>query len=347
MNQPLNARHRQILWATVQHYIETAEPVGSKILAEVFHFDLSSASIRNAMNALEQAGFLFQPHASAGRVPSDSGYRVYVDELLAPSEELSRQVQAVVIDKLGEELNHNLELHLEQAAKLLAVLTGCVALITAPVGNLVTIRHLRLMPVSETRLLVLLVTDTFQTRSLLVDLPPGVSAEDLELLNNFLNIHLSNHSLRDLSTGESNPLWQEFRQWADFLRSLMELIRDELLTPQVGQVFVSGLSELLRKPEFSQPQQLHDLVLLLEQDRLHLGHLILSEDVEHQRVSIRIGTENPFSPMHSCSLVSQTFSYQGTAIGSVGVLGPTRLPYDRAIASVQATADHLSKTVFR
>ncbi|WP_218082681.1 heat-inducible transcriptional repressor HrcA [Anthocerotibacter panamensis] len=341
----LNPRHRQILWATVKRYIDTAEPVGSKILAEAYRFDLSSASIRNAMNALEQAGLLFQPHTSAGRIPSDSGYRVYVDELLAPSEDLVQQMREAVLQELGEELHRTLESFLERAARLLSMLTGCVALITAPTGVLTSIRHLRLVPVSEGHVLLIVVTDNLQTRSLLLDLPAEVSEDELEPINNFLNTHLSNRTLKDFASDQSEPLWQEFRAWAEFLRSLVEVIREEILAPTVGQVFVSGLSTVLRQPEFTQPQRLWEMVSLLEQERLNLGALIL-KDGAGQRVTVRIGSENPFTPMHSCSLVSRTFAYQGVTLGSVGVLGPTRLPYDRAIASVQATAEHLSSSVF-
>ncbi|WP_287127976.1 heat-inducible transcriptional repressor HrcA [Candidatus Cyanaurora vandensis] len=338
----LNPRHRQILWATVKHYINTAEPVGSKMLVEAYQLELSSASIRNAMNALEQAGLLFQPHTSAGRVPSDSGYRVYVDELLAPSAALTREVREVVLKHLDDELHRSLESLLERTARLLAMLTGCVALITAPVKSFDTVRHLRLVPVSEGRALLVLVADTLQTYSLIVTLPAGVATEDLDLINNFLNTHCSNCSLQDLS-GSDDPLWQEFRQWTDFLRGLVGLIREEILVPQVGQIFVSGLTELMRQPEYSQPQRLQELIGLLEEERVHLAQLL--KDEAKPRTSVRIGTENPLTPMHGCSLVSRTFSYQGLYGGSVSVLGPTRLPYDRAIASVEATADHLSTTV--
>lgn len=337
----LNPRHRQILWATVKHYIDTAEPVGSKMLVETYRLDLSSASIRNAMHTLEQAGLLFQPHTSAGRVPSDSGYRVYVDELLAPSEALSQQIREVVLKQLGEELHRNLESLLERSARLLTMLTGCVALISAPVGSMASIRHLRLVPIGDGRALLILVTDSLQTYSLIVLLPAEVAEEDLELINNFLNTHLSNRSLQNLGPQDEH-LWLEFHQWADFLRSLVEMVREEILTPQVGQVVVSGLTELLRQPEFSHPQRLQEVIALLEQERVHLSALIRKDN----RTSVRIGTENPLTPMHGCSLVSRTFSYQGVAIGSVGVLGPTRLPYDRAIASVEATAEHLAMAVF-
>ncbi len=342
-NVKLNARHRQILWATVNHYIDTAEPVGSKMLAEVYRFDLSSASIRNAMNLLEQAGLLFQPHTSAGRIPSDSGYRVYVDELLAPSETLTQQIRELVSAQLGESLHRNFESLLDRAARVLAVLTGCVALITAPVGQLAMLRHVHLATVGEGRAMLLLVTDTLQTYSFLVDLPVALLEADLQEVNNFLNAHLTNRTLKDLDMSE--PHWQEIHAWSDFLKNVILLIREAVLTPQVGQVFVSGVGEILRQPEFSQTQRLQDLVNLLEEERVHLGALILRDGGE-ERVSIRIGAENPLAPMHSCSLVSRTFTHQGLTLGSVGILGPTRLPYDRVIASVQATAEHLSMAVF-
>ena len=219
MKIDLTVRQQQILKATVLSYIETAEPVGSKSLSQAYDLGLSTATIRNVMAVLDRTGLLYQPHTSAGRVPSDSGYRVYVDELIEEPKFLQEQLLLALTEKLGEQLQENLDRLLQQATQILATLSGCIALITAPPTDSTTIRHLQLVPVASDRVMAILVTDSYQTHSLLINLgkenpdlgtvgsdnvvaSPVVeksssgteSAEELErelqLLNNFLNLQL-------------------------------------------------------------------------------------------------------------------------------------------------------------
>lgn len=340
---PLNDRHQRILRATVKSYIDTAEPVGSKTLTRQYDFGLSPATIRNAMAALEEWGLLFQPHTSAGRIPSDSGYRVYVDELLAPPTQLIQQMRQALSDYLLEERHQELEGLLQSAARILASLSGCVALITVPRSALARVRHLQLVGVDEGRVLMIVVTDSLQTRSFLLDLPSPRLVDELELINNFLNAELYNRTLSDLSPAWVDELCHRFHQYADFLRTVSTLLK-KVLQPMTGQVFISGVGEILRQPEFAEPERIQSLVQLLEDERERLSLLITPSDT-HEQVVVRIGAENPLEPMQFCSLVSGTYCYNQVPVGSLGVLGPTRLPYDRAIASVRATAEYLSATL--
>lgn len=324
--------------ATVKSYIDTAEPVGSKMLTQHYDFGVSSATIRNAMAVLESWGLLFQPHTSAGRVPSDSGYRVYVDELIAPPTELVQQMRTALKENLAE--RQELERLLDGATRLLATLSGCVALITAPQSPLVCVRHLQIVDLGEGRALVIVVTDALQTRSFLLDLPRPEMAEELEILNNFLNVRLQNRLLTDLDPQAVEALGSNFQWYADFLRGLIALLQS-VLQPPVGQLYVSGVGEMLKQPEFSEPERIQAIVRLLEVEREHLRPLLAPQDRPGQ-VVVRIGAENPLEPMQFCSLVCGTYYRNEIPIGTVGIIGPTRLPYDRAIASVQATAEHLT-----
>ena len=213
MQVRLTERQQRILWATVNHYVATAEPVGSKALAAEYALRISPATIRNVMGVLEKTGLLYQPHTSAGRVPSDSGYRIYVDELMTPSQSLVRHIEQLLQERLRPDRSSSIEALLREAAQILASLSGCVALVTMPQSPATTIRHLHLMQVDPHRIMLILVTDTYETRSVLMELSPQPGSDlepdrldqELHILSNFLNHQLQGRSLNDLATLD----WQE------------------------------------------------------------------------------------------------------------------------------------------
>lgn len=360
----LTNRQQQVLWATVRHYIATAEPVASKALVEEYKLKVSSATIRNAMGVLEHAGLLYQPHTSAGRVPSDFGYRIYVDELITPSTMLVQQAEQLLINRLDAE-GGGFEALLRGAAQILATLSGYITLVTIPQASTATIRHLQLLQVEPGRVMLIVVTDSYETQSALIELPLQSQGEsndselvehELQILSNFLNHHLRGRVLGELITLDWQDLDREFRQYADFLRTLVnDLIRRSQL-PASNQILISGLAEVLRQPEFSELHQVQTIIQLLEEEQDQLWPLIFEwpQEVNNstsspsslkQRVRVRIGSENPLEPIRTCTLISSTYQRGLVPIGSVGVLGPTRMAYEKVIALVEATADYLSGTL--
>ncbi|GAX39337.1 heat-inducible transcription repressor HrcA [Tolypothrix sp. NIES-4075] len=355
MQVKLTNRQQHILWATVRHYIATAEPVGSKALVEEYDLGVSSATIRNVMGFLEKGGLLYQPHTSAGRIPSDSGYRTYVDQLITPSENLSREVEAVLQKRLKWE-DWSLEALLHGAAQILATLSGCISLITMPQTERATLRHLQMVQIEAGRVMLIVVTDAYETHSTLMDLPaasaetqlePEVIDRELQIVSNFLNSHLRGRSLLELATLDWTQLDREFQRYGDFLKhSVAELTR-RTVTPSTTQIMIRGVAEVLRQPEFSQLQQVQTIIQLLEEEQDQLWRLIFeetpSDEVGKPRVMIRIGSENPLETIRTCTLISATYRRGSIPVGSVGVLGPTRLDYESAIAVVSAAADYLSE----
>lgn len=372
----LTSRQQQVLWATVRHYIATAEPVGSKALTEEFDFRVSPATIRNAMGVLEKAGLLYQPHTSAGRVPSDSGYRIYVDQLLTPSEELGQQVYTLLSQQLGRQ-TMSLEALLRGAAHLLARLSGYITLITLPQTSTATIRHLQLVQVDPGQIMLIVVTDIYETQSVLIDLPrytngvaqlsvpaspapgyrslppfewddPEAIEHELKILSNFLNQRWRGQQLTTLSTINPQELDQEFAQYADFLRMLVSHLKSLAHSWTSTPVLIAGVSEVLRQPEFTELEQVQTLMQLLEEHQEQLSPLIFeaSEDpLPGSRVTVRIGAENPLEPIRTCALVSSTYHRGLMPVGSVTVLGPTRMVYETAIAAVEAGANYLSESL--
>lgn len=362
MQVQLTNRQQHILWATVRHYIATAEPVGSKALVEEYDLGLSSATIRNVMGFLEKSGLLYQPHTSAGRVPSDSGYRIYVDKLITPylqdttrTEILAREVELALHNRLHWE-DWSLEAVLQGAAQILATLSGCISLITMPQSSTAILRYIQLLQIEAGRIMLIVVTDAYETHSRVMDLFAGkevktvdteVIDEELQLVSNFLNTHLRGRSLLELTTPDWSKLDREFHRYGEFLKnSVLELTR-RALAPSTTQIMVRGVAEVMRQPEFSQLQQVQTIIHLLEEEQEQLWHLIFDEpeklEAPKSKVTVRIGAENPLEPMRTCTLISSNYHRGLLPVGSVGVLGPTRLDYEGAMAVVAAAADYLSE----
>ncbi|MEB3828711.1 heat-inducible transcriptional repressor HrcA [Phormidium sp. CCY1219] len=352
----LNERQQYVLWATVRHYIATAEPVGSKTLVEEFNLSVSPATIRNAMGCLEKAGLLYQPHTSAGRVPSDSGYRIYVDKLIQPSSRISRQVEQLLGDRLSWE-KWAFDTVLRGASQILATLSGCIALITMPQTSSARLRHLQFMQIEPRKIMVIVVTDSYQTHSAVMELgespedpPPDEEIVDreLQILSNFLNTHLGGQTLSELSELDWRELGREFERYAEVLSGWLKDLARRARTPGNTEILISGVSEVLRQPEFSELTQVQTLIQLLEEEQDQLWPLIFEPPVAPgagQRVNVRIGSENPLEPIRTCTLISSTYGKGSVPLGSVGVLGPTRMVYENAIAMVEAAADYLSEAV--
>jgi heat-inducible transcriptional repressor len=351
----LNPRQQQVLGATIRHYIATAKPVGSEALLEDFNPRVSSATIRNAMGYLEKAGLLYQPHISAGRVPSDSGYRIYVDRLVIPSEAIARQVDQMLSAQLNLE-ERSFETVLRGAAQILSTLSGYITLVTMPQANTAAMRHLQLVQIDPGRVMLIVVLDSYETQSMLIDLLPAPDEElppaeqldrELQILSNFLNDRLKGRSLSEIARLDQQELGQEFEHYLNLLRKSLIDLSQRSQTSFSTQILINGVAEVLRRqPEFAELQQLQTIMQLLESEQDQILSLIFeAAEPGGKRVSVRIGAENPLEPFRTCTLVSATYQRGSVPVGSVGMLGPTRMMYENAIALVEATADYLSEAL--
>lgn len=374
----LNPRQQNVLRATVRHYVSTAEPVGSKSLAKGYNLRVSAATIRNVMSVLEDSGLLYQPHTSAGRIPSDSGYRAYVNQLMSPSEPLTRRMQTTLNQRLGWR-GQAIEGLLQESAQILSSLSGYIALVTMPQLDEPKIKHLQLVRVSDYQLLLLVVFDVYSNHSILLPLPRqgdrsqsplGSSAgsadsapisleeidRELQVLSNFLTEQLRGQALHDIALDWSD-LDQAFQRYIGGLQQgMVDLARRSRINPAT-QILVSGLAEVLDQPEFSERSQIRSIVQLLEDGRDQLWPLISTARLaesdsllgeaasNNQRLRIWIGTENPVAPMQSCALVTSLYGSAPGPVGSLGVLGPTRMLYENAVAAVEAAANYLTDAV--
>ena len=358
----LTGRQEHILRATIRHYVATAEPVGSKTLARDYNLSVSSATIRSSMSMLERAGLLYQPHTSAGRIPSDSGYRVYVDRLLDPSDHYSPAITQTLIAQL--DWNGSIDATLRHAAQILSRLSGCITLITLPQPDGARLRHLQLLRVDESKVMAIVVTDTYETQSVLFSLPEDAAAsnrkerndrneqldQELSILSNFLTAHLRDRPMAELAQLDPQELGREFQKYTDGIASMLTELVQRFATVTHSQLTVSGLSQVLGQPEFSETMQVLPLMNLIEEQPDRLFPFVFdpaptTTSAPKPRVTIRIGAENPLEPMQSCTLVSACYQRHNRPVGSVSVLGPTRMLYENAIATVETAAAYLSRTL--
>ncbi|MFW9265498.1 HrcA family transcriptional regulator, partial [Nostoc sp. CALU 546] len=271
------------------------------------------------------------------------------------TETLGREVEVALQKHLQWE-DRSLEALLQGAAQILATLSGCISLITMPQTTTALLRHLQLVQIEAGRIMLIVVTDGYETHSKLMDLASKpeetqrdseVIDRELQIVSNFLNSHLRGRSLLELAYLDWSELDQEFQRYGEFLKNSVAELSRRTHAPTATQIMVRGVSEVLRQPEFSQLQQVQTIIHLLEEEQDQLWRLIFEEpepeDGGKPKVTVRIGAENPLEPIRTCTLISSNYRRGSIPVGSVGVLGPTRLDYESAIAVVASAADYLSE----
>ncbi len=361
MECQLTPRQTKILWATIQSYVATAEPVGSKTLANQYNLGVSTATIRNDLALLEQGGLLFQPHTSAGRVPSDSGYRVYVNNLLeSDTDPTQHDLFQMLSERLRDQLGEDLDGVLSRAARILAKLSGCIAVIMAPETRSAVIHHIQLVAVDAERIMVIMVTNTYQTQSVLVNLaevdPEGeiISnpldhlsvdelSQELQVLSNFFSLKLRGKRVQELQDLSWLELDQAFQFYADWLRYVFKQVAKKCLTSGPSPLYTSGVTELMRQPEFAQTQQVQSVLQLIEDNQSELTEILWLD--QPSQLAIYIGTENSLESIHHCTLMTSTYHRHDQSVGSISLLGPTRMAYRQSIAAIQAAAAYLSEAM--
>jgi heat-inducible transcriptional repressor len=357
MSFDLNKRHQQILWATIRQYISTAEPVGSKTLVDGYNLNISPATIRSGFATLEKAGFLYQPHTSAGRIPSDSGYRLYVDRLIQPSPDIGRQLQGLLTDKLDWD-GWSIETILRGAVEVLATLSGYITMITLPQTRRSTVKHVQLICVESSKIMLIVVWDAYETQSILMQLPPDrdltldrdLFDRELQILSNFLNSKLQGRSVLEVLKLDWSELDLHCQQYVDPIDRLLTDLSRQSKPIHSSQMMIWGISEVLGQPEFSQLQQVKRLLHLLESEQDKVSSSIFDPTLDPARdsrsqVDIRIGTENPIESMQACTLISANYHQDSIPVGSVGLLGPTRMLYEDSIALVKSAAEYITAAI--
>ncbi|TLM76771.1 MAG: heat-inducible transcription repressor HrcA [Actinobacteria bacterium] len=330
-------RRRRILAALVEEYIRSAQPVGSKVLVERYELGCSPATVRNELAILEETGYVFQPHVSAGRVPTDVGYREYVDAMSPTSRSLSRDDISAIHDRFVHGATEIGDL-MRDTACLLSRLTSYVAVVLTPAASAARIRKVDLVSLAPRRALVVVITDTGQVLNRMIDLEAEATGDDLRVVESALNHALDGTLAEHVRLRREGLTLDAVR--AALAARVMDEVVDCLMEADRARVRQAGTASLLEQPEFAGADSLRPLMALLEDGVALLE--TLSGVMRDSGVVVRIGHENPRDDLGNVSLVAANYGGGGESEGIVGVIGPTRMNYPRAIASVRAVSDGLT-----
>lgn len=336
----MDKRQQKILKAVVYRYIMTGVPVGSKSLAESLNLGISPATVRNELSKLEGMGYLYQPHTSAGRVPTDLGYRFYVDSLSGRArlrEEEKRAVLTLFSNKTRE-----LENLLQETSTLLSRLTRAASLIIAPRLRRNTIKHLDLVKLAGDAVLLVIITDTGRVEKKMIDAGGEVSMEDIDETQAFLNRMLQGKCLDEMRVARSQSDLRALKAPALAGRALAA-VEEILSLEQYEKVFVGGTVNLLKYLDEEGARRIENLLKHFEEQYFLLN--MLSEALLSKELVVRIGDENAAKELQYFSLVATPYAVGEELMGTVSVLGPTRMDYARVIPTVDFIAKSLSRTL--
>ncbi len=334
----LTDREKQILTNLINYYIASADPVGSRAIANKFGMGLSSATIRNTLQDLEELGLVEQPHTSAGRIPTDLGYRVYVDYLLKPEKLTSAEEKTIrtAILKEGRTINEILG----QTAKLLGDITKQLGITTAPRFEAGTLSSIKLIPVSENRIMVVVVVKSGLARSVILEVEASVSEGSLLEVEAILNERLAGLSLAAIRDSISERMAGV--TGSGRLINLIVDSKERIWTDDRGEELrIAGTDRLVSIPEFSDRERLSRFIKMLEEGK------VLSEfltQAHEEGLYITIGRENRIQEIINCSVVTSTYRV-GNITGTIGIIGPTRMPYSKLVSVVEYTARSISEVL--
>lgn len=339
----LTERQRLILKAIIDDYIRSAEPVGSRSISKRDDIGYSPATIRNEMADLEDLGYLEQPHTSAGRIPSTLGYRYYVDHLLKRNEQSGVEIDRVKIRSfLTEELNR-MEQVIQHAALVLSNLTNYTSILLGPELFSNSLKHFGLVPLNEQSAVAIIVTNTGHVENRTITIPPGLSIDQLQHVTNILNAKLAGVPLIQLKSKLYTEVGQELERYVGHFEGLLNVIEDSLKQGDEHRVYMSGTTNMLIQPEFKDVDKVKMILDMLEETPAVMK-LFSSQP---QGIRVRIGTENTHQAIADCSFITATYSLNGDVLGTIGILGPTRMEYGKVISYLDFISKDMSAIMGR
>jgi len=336
----IDDRKKKVLQAIVLDYISTAEPVGSRTISRKYSLGVSSATIRNEMADLEEMGLIEQPHTSAGRVPSDAGYRYYVDWLMKRAF-LSNPEKSVVEGIVSQKIKRIQGL-VQETSRLLSELTNLTAVVLTPQQSKSAFQQVHLLPYQPGKAIMVVVKENGAVENFIIDVSESTTTEDLQRVSGILNSKLRGLTLGQVKTSLLGEIYSELSRQKDLISMAMELLEPILDSDDRDGVVLGGTINMLNQPEFQDVEKLKNVLKLFEEGQL-LKKLLCEET--GSGLSVKIGGENKLEEMHDCSLITASYELEGKTVGVIGVIGPTRMDYAKACSLVEFMTQHLSKSL--
>ena len=332
----MDERKLKILQAIIQNYMETGEPVGSRTISKYTDLNLSSATIRNEMSDLEDMGYILQPHTSAGRIPSDKGYRLYVDTMLEKKDREVADIKDLFLEKTDK-----LETVLKQVARLLSENTKYTTLVSKPTYEHKKVKFTQLSMVSETQLLVIIVIEGNIVKDKFVNLTEPIEESQIPQINFLLNTALDGLDLTEINMALIHKMKEQAGQYAGVVGVILDAIAAAVAEEDDYGMITSGATNILKYPELSDKEKATKLLSTLE-EKDTLSHWINAsgDDTDHN-IQVYIGDESPVEAMKDCSVVTATYHIDEGVYGKIGIVGPKRMDYEKVVGTLENTMKQL------
>lgn len=340
--QELDERKTKILNAIIRNYLDTGEPVGSRTISKYSDLNLSSATIRNEMSDLEELGYILQPHTSAGRIPSDKGYRFYVDNLMKEKDQEVTEMKEFMIEH-----TERMEQVLKQMAKVLAANTNYTAMITAPSYQRNKVKFLQLSQVDEEQILAVIVTEGNLVKNKMISTREALDNETLLKLNILLNTSLNGLSAEQINLGTIARLKEQAGIHSNIVSDVLDALAGAFQEDEDLEVYTSGTTNILKYPELNDSQKASELLNAFEEKKQLVT--LVNETLASQEqtgIQVYIGDESPIQNMKDCSVVTATYQLGEGMKGTIGIIGPKRMDYENVVDNLKTLKNQLD-TVFQ
>ena len=339
MEMQLDERKTKILQAIIRNYLETGEPVGSRTISKYTDLNLSSATIRNEMADLEEMGYIIQPHTSAGRIPSDKGYRLYVDTMMEQKDKELQEMKEMMLEK-----EDKMDTLLKQVAKLLAVNTNYASMISAPAVHKNKLKFIQLSRVDVNQMLAVIVMEGNVIRNNILPLSEELSDENILKLNILLNTHLNGLAIEEINLAMIQNLKQQAGIHSEIISNVVDAIAEGIKADEDLEIYTSGTNNIFKYPELADQQRASEIINTFEEKQM-LTELVQDtlSDENNTGIQVYIGDETPISSMKDCSVVTATYELGEGMRGTVGIIGPKRMDYDKVVDALKTITHQLDE----
>lgn len=323
----LDERKWTILQAIIRNYLDTGEPVGSRTISKYTDLNLSSATIRNEMSDLEELGYITSPHTSAGRIPTDKGYRLYVDKMMESKEAEIKEVKTMLLEKADK-----MESLLEQATKLLATSTNYTAMVTTPMYRSRKVKFVQLTEISENSLLVVILIEGNIVKNKVIDTTGALDKETILKLNLMLNTYLQGLDLSEINLEIIQNMKKQSEGFGTIVTEVLDAVAEALGEEDKVKVYTSGATNILKYPELTEGDSVSDILYAIEEKK-ELAELMKAENSENP-IQVYIGDEVTVDSMKDCSVVTATYELADGMYGKFGIVGPKRMDYEKVVSAL-------------
>lgn len=338
MDSELDERKKKILKAIIQTYLETGEPVGSRTISKYTDLNLSSATIRNEMSDLEELGYILQPHTSAGRIPSDAGYRLYVDELMREKEQEVSEIKELMIERTDK-----MEKVLKQVVKVLASNTNYATMITGPTYHRNKLKFIQLSKVAEMQLLAVLVIEENIVKNHMITLQEPMDDDTVLKLNLLLNTQLNGLTIEEINLGMITKMKEQAGIHSAVVGSVIDAVANAIaVDDDEVEIYTSGTTNIFKYPELADTSKASELISAFE-EKQELVDLVKDtmNSEENTGIQVYIGNETPVKTMKDCSVVTATYDLGDGMQGTIGIIGPKRMDYENVVNNLKTLKTQL------